>query len=790
MAAATRYAARVKGKASNRKTASALLLAAALLPALATGQSTQLQVDLRSKDIDVRLAAIDAIAAAADAAAERTLTSLLRDGDWEVQERAAAALGAVKSASALSKLVDLAIEGDIARVRRAAALAVAEIDAEQAAERIFKKAKSKREVLALEALALVLRKRPPFEHADKLQARIGDEDAHVREAAAVAWLEAAGDRQQALQTLTSSRHLVVRCRALDAVAEAPRAEDLAVTTALFAGEGQNPVVARRILRALAAVLAAAEGDRAPAARQALDGAGTSELTLARRAALIPLLNEGEQPVFDDKAAIDALGACLQSSSVRARSAAAKALREIGGDDALQRALRQFEIETAPTAQLQLVETVAALREPTTADAAKWLTAIVGGSYEADVRERAIVHLGRSGVQGAAETLVQVLADRSWELAVCAAVSLGKTDDDAAFAPLRGLLNNADWRMRGAAVVGLMHWSRDEAVDPLLGMLGDEHPVVARAAHEALRAMSRNFEAEPDEKAWRSWWTKNRANHDFIDREASLDKLKKYGYAVPDSEIYQGLDVVVFTSRGDHIELLLDRLGIGYRKTEASKVTADGVHPEAIFVSNCTGELTDDDVMPLRWFVKTGGSLFGSCWALSETIARIHPGVMQMARTPDQVLDDVRARPCRPDSPLLTGVFPPSVVPIYHLEGAHLIQVLDPERCEVLIDSPDAAERHGCGNLAAWFFSGHGVLFDSANHFDLQGLSVAGAGNLKKAKERQAYAVDHLGMSLATWREAQNEGYWKNKTKANERVPDLSAFRLLTNFVRSKRMGEY
>jgi len=189
-------------------------------------------------------------------------------------------------------------------------------------------------------------------------------------------------------------------------------------------------------------------------------------------------------------------------------------------------------------------------------------------------------------------------------------------------------------------------------------------------------------------------------------------------------------------------------------------------------------------------VRTGGSLFGSCWALTETIARIQPGVMQHFQTPQQVLDDVRARPCIPDSPLLNGVFPPSVVPVYHLEGSHLIQVVDPDRCEVLIDSPDAAERHGCGNLAAWFFCGHGVLFDSANHFDLQGLGVAGAGALKKGEERQAYAIDHLGMSFATWRDVRNAAYWKSATKANQSVPDLSAFRLLTNFVRSKRIGEY
>jgi hypothetical protein len=418
-----------------------------------------------------------------------------------------------------------------------------------------------------------------------------------------------------------------------------------------------------------------------------------------------------------------------------------------------------------------------------------LTKIVSTRGEDDaVRERAIVRLGKSGVQGAAPALIEALQDSPWQLACCAAVSLGKTDDDLALQPLQKLLLQLDWKKRGAAVVGLMHFSRDEVVDSLLTMLEDKHPVVARAAHEALRTMSRNFAIEANVKKWRAWWAEHRKTHDFTDREATLNKLDKYGYAVPDSEIYSGLDVLVYQSHGDHIEQLLDRLKIAYRTTKMGQVPMDGVHPEAIFVSNCTGELAPDDLEPLQWFVCTGGSLFGSCWALSQTIARIHPGIMQMAHTPDQVLDDVRALPVRRESPLLTGVFPPAVVPIYHLEGAHLIDVLDAERCEVLIDSPDAAERHGCGNLAAWFFSGHGVLFDSANHFDLQGLGVV--VGLKTAVDRQAYAMDHLGMTYATLRDSRSAAHWKSATKARESVPDLSAFRLLTNFVRSKRIGKY
>ncbi|MFT4512986.1 MAG: HEAT repeat protein [Planctomycetota bacterium] len=780
----------------------ALLFAATLLSTGASAQSNaaQLSSALRAKQIDIRLKAIDDLVASDLETSERLLTPLLSDKDWEVQEHIAHALGKlgelgkVKTKSSLNKLISLAMDGPTVRVRRAAAVAVSLINAEEGAKSIFKKAKSKRQVAALEALAIVLRAQPKFGGADKIKKLITAKHPSLREAAARAWFEAAPDRAAAFNTLLVNGYLGIRCLALEAVEESPRKEDLTAVTILFSGSGQNEVVARRIVRALAAVIAASDGDRAGVARTVLAASGTKDTTLIRRAALVPLLCQGEKPIFNKKDGVAALLPCFRSKEIRPRAAAAKALREIGGEEALAAALKQFKREDSGRAQLQLVETVAALRKPTTPDAVAWLVKIVRGEYDTEVRERAVVRLGKSGVKGATDALVEATRHRKWTIACCAAVSLGKTDHDKALEPLKRMLAMGDWKLRGAAVIGLMHMSRDAVVDPIVKMLDDKHPVVANAAHEALRTMSRHFIAKNNRKAWLQWWHDNRKNHDFTDREASLDKLDKYGYAVPDTEIYNGLDVVVYKSpfkdRGDHIEQLLESLKIEHRTTEQSQVLEDGVHPEAIFVSNCTGELSPEDVDPLKWFVRTGGSLFGSCWALTETIARLHPGVMQKFETPQQVLDTVRARPCRPDSPLLTGVFPPSVVPIYHLEGAHLIQVLDPERCEVLIDSPDAAERHGCGNLAAWFFSGHGVMFDSANHFDLQGLGVAGAGALRTPADRQAYAMDHLGMSYKTWRKVRTDSYWRSPTKSTANVPDLSAFRLLTNFVRSKRIGKY
>jgi hypothetical protein len=122
--------------------------------------------------------------------------------------------------------------------------------------------------------------------------------------------------------------------------------------------------------------------------------------------------------------------------------------------------------------------------------------------------------------------------------------------------------------------------------------------------------------------------------------------------------------------------------------------------------------------------------------------------------------------------------------LYALQGAHLIDVLDPERAEVLIDSPECAEDWGCGNLAAWFSAGHGTVLDSVNHYEDQGLEHA--VGLKKPEERQAYAVDHMGLTLDKLRAVRNEPWWDKASKASKEVADLSTFRLVTNFVRLRR----
>ena len=147
---------------------------------------------------------------------------------------------------------------------------------------------------------------------------------------------------------------------------------------------------------------------------------------------------------------------------------------------------------------------------------------------------------------------------------------------------------------------------------------------------------------------------------------------------------------------------------------------------------------------------------------------------------------MRAVPCPSHSPFTEGVFDDVTQPLYELLGSHLIDVIDPERFEVLIDSPQTATDWGDGNLAGWFTVGHGVVLDSANHFDLQGMRNT---RLRDEKERMAFAVNHLGYGYAELRKLKAEGVFAKQPLAIKRTRDLSIFRFITTFVRQNRLAD-
>ncbi len=749
--------------------------------------------DLASDDAAVRLAAVRGIAEGGHPEAEKLLLKALKDDDWEVVETAAAGLGAQGTKKALEPLVELALEGPVRGVRRTAAESLARLDAVLAGEKLAKKLSGDLAARAAEALASLAPAADGKVELGALEKATDGRDAAARPAAARALVALAGEaRPKRLEELLEHEDFAVRAFALEGAAAAADPRTAELVTGLLGRDVLDDLLERRARDALRAIALSHEEARAEL-EAALARASATPGARSRVARALGSLAEerGGKRGLEPAAALRALEPYLGDGDARVRAAAAAALGRIASEEALERALAVAGQDS--DARVRKIALGVRVRARGAKDE-KTLALLLERMKDPDtrVREDAAVALGLRGLEGARAALESALADPEWGVVTCAAVSLGKigveADGQQNGAALIALHERSsdDWRLRGAAVTGLARLCAKEGVPTLIAALEDAEPLVARAAHRFLVSVAHQ-ELEPKVAVWTRWWQENEQRVRLALPEAVLEARKRLEYVRSPEEVYAGMDLLVLQSRGDHIEHVLDALSIPHRLSGSGQLIADGPHPAAIFVANCTGEITPEEAERLAWFVRAGGSLFGSCWALEETIEKLQPGLVRRKETSGEVLDDVPAYACEGTGAYLEDVFPRDVRPIYHLEGAYLIDVLDPEQVEVLIDSPQCGARWGGGNLAAWFRLGHGVVLDSANHFEGQGFTTA--TNLGNAEERMAYAVDHLGLSYEELRTTRQERFWSRTQTAAEKVLDLSVFRLVTNFVRLERLRE-
>lgn len=744
--------------------------------------------DLKSKDFDKRIAAVTALSE--DKTAEKALLSVIKDKneDWELLERAARGLANSGTAASVDPLVKLALSGPIVRVRLAAARTLAKIAPDKAAEELTGKLGSPQVHEALEALAEVLRASPldkPLKAMEKLLDKPKQPELAPLAARALVISQAPGSEQR-LEALLKHARVDVVCAALESAAASPRPAHTPILRARLEREELADIVERRLI---AAVLA--EAGSVPDVLESLSQSKSGlvrarAVRMAERAAALSALQ------LDKALVAKVLDAALDHKDENSRAAAAKALAGCGTENASARAAQLLVGDASARVRLAALASHRSLlgRDSAAFDAAAGVYAsALEKETHRETREMLCVALGLKGSSAAAAPLTKALSDAEWSVGVCAAVSLGRTQTGAGLdALVRVLKESKDWRLRGAAAAGLGQSYLAGALEPLIEALGDSDRSVSATAEHFLGALTLE-RLGPKPEAWRDWLAKNKRGLDLRDpvsraEDAARDRARgtyvdRRSAKLELTRIYQNLALFVLESRGDHIERLFEHFEIGHVRTQAGKLPEIALQPDALFVSNCTGEIEAQDVERLRWFVLSGGHLFGSCWALTETIGRAFPGVLRKTETASEVLDHVEAFPAA-DSFYLDGVFGDDVRPIYELQGAHLIQVLDPERAEVLIDSPGCAERWGSGELAVWFRAGHGTVLDSVNHFDVQGLELA--EGLKTPLDRQAYAVDHMSLSYADWRATQQEKFWDNAFKASTEIPDLSVFRLVSNFV--------
>lgn len=185
------------------------------------------------------------------------------------------------------------------------------------------------------------------------------------------------------------------------------------------------------------------------------------------------------------------------------------------------------------------------------------------------------------------------------------------------------------------------------------------------------------------------------------------------------EAVEAADIVVVPGSYDHVELVLEALELPFTPVPAEELPRVALRPEQVLVLNCPGHLPAEAIRHVREFVRLGGSLFTTDWALRHVLEPAFPGYVEYNERPtadDVVRIEIHDREHR----FLKGVMDEGDEPVWWLEGSsYPIRVRDAERVQVLLSSRELEAKYGEAPVAVTFAYGEGEVFHMISHYFLQ-----------------------------------------------------------------------
>lgn len=189
---------------------------------------------------------------------------------------------------------------------------------------------------------------------------------------------------------------------------------------------------------------------------------------------------------------------------------------------------------------------------------------------------------------------------------------------------------------------------------------------------------------------------------------------------------KGKDIVVVAGSMDHIESVLAAARIRFTLITPAQVASRALTNDQIVMVNCPGTMPAAGVQRIRNFVRAGGLLYTTDWALLNLVQKAFPNtIAHNGRSSgnevvpvivDKQGDNLMSRM------LLTGRHEPQ----WWLEGgSYPIRILDAKRVEVLAHSDVMGQRYGASPVVVRFRWDDGQVIHVVSHFVRQ-LATQGA----------------------------------------------------------------
>jgi hypothetical protein len=241
------------------------------------------------------------------------------------------------------------------------------------------------------------------------------------------------------------------------------------------------------------------------------------------------------------------------------------------------------------------------------------------------------------------------------------------------------------------------------------------------------------------------------------------------------------EVVSVFGEYDHIHRVLETTGVPFLGLGARDLPrADWDRMQVLFV-NCPGHLPEAAMNRIAPWVRAGGYLVTTDWALKHVIEPLFPGT---ARHNGQSTGDCVVRVMMEEGetdPLLQGFLEKDRDPLWWLEGSsYPIEVLDPERVRVLARSKEIADQWGQEPVVVTFEEGDGTVLHLMSHLYLQRSETR---NERDAMAPEEYFQEDLGLTRCLSMRMAEEAEGLN---ASDLRSAMSKGRILSNVLLSSK----
>jgi hypothetical protein len=224
----------------------------------------------------------------------------------------------------------------------------------------------------------------------------------------------------------------------------------------------------------------------------------------------------------------------------------------------------------------------------------------------------------------------------------------------------------------------------------------------------------------------------------------------------DAELIQQIDnddIIIVTGEYDKVQDILHLAGIPFKMVNPPDLDRIRLNAEQILIVNCPGKFRDKGISNIQSFVKDGGYLFSTDWALLNLLEKAFPGYVKYNQKP--TYDDVvEIEIVDKKNPFLDMIMSEDADPNWWLEGSsYPIQILNKDKVKVLLRSREMEKKYGEAPIAIYFGYGKGKVFHITSHFYLQRAETR--TNRQKASSK-AYFSDEMNMSEELYREVEED----------------------------------